>query len=92
MGAFELDLQSGELRPLLVIDQTGGVSRHHAEIRLEGWDVLLLDTGSANGTLVAAPGAPAWSSLVPGQPVRLAPGMAVRMGSRQFTFESPHGT
>ena len=85
-------VQSGELRPLLVIDQTGGVSRHHAEIRLEGWDVVLLDTGSANGTLVAPQGAPQWSSLVPGQPVRLTPGMAVRMGSRQFAFESPHGT
>jgi hypothetical protein len=84
-------VQSGELRPLLVVDQTGGVSRHHAELRLEGWDVLLLDTGSANGTLVAPPGAPQWSSLVPGQPVRLTPGTAVRMGSRQFAFESPHG-
>jgi hypothetical protein len=85
-------VRSGGLRPLLVVDQTGGVSRHHAEIRLEGWDVLLLDTGSANGTLVAPAGAPSWSSLVPGQPVRLTPGMAVRMGSRQFTFESPHGS
>jgi hypothetical protein len=84
-------VQSGQLRPLLVVDQTGGVSRHHAEIRLEGWDVVLVDTGSANGTLVAPPGAPAWSSLVPHQPVRLVPGMAVRMGSRQFAFESPHG-
>lgn len=84
-------VQAGELRPLLIVDQTGGVSRHHAEIRLEGWDVVLVDTGSANGTLVAAQGAPAWSSLVPGQPVRLGPGTAVRMGSRQFVFESPHG-
>ena len=82
---------SGLLRPLLVVDQTGGVSRHHAEIRLEGWDVLLVDTGSANGTLVAPRGAPGWSSLVPHQPVRLTPGMAVRMGGRQFAFESPHG-
>jgi hypothetical protein len=84
-------VQRGELRPLLVVDQTGGVSRHHAEIHLEGWDVVLVDTGSANGTLVAAPGAPSWASLVPYQPVRLTPGMAIRMGGRQFTFESPHG-
>jgi hypothetical protein len=81
---------AGRLRPLLVVDHTGGVSRHHAEIRLEGWDVLLVDTGSANGTLVAPRGAPGWSSLVPHQPVRLTPGMAVRMGGRQFAFESPH--
>jgi hypothetical protein len=82
---------SGQLRPLLVVDQTGGVSRHHAEIRLDGWDVLLLDTGSANGTLVAPRGAPGWASLVPHQPVRLTAGMAVRMGGRTFAFESPHG-
>ncbi|PRY42081.1 FHA domain-containing protein [Geodermatophilus tzadiensis] len=82
---------SGQLRPLLVVDPTGGVSRHHAEIRLEGWDVLLVDTGSANGTLVAPRGAPGWSSLVPDQPIRLTPGTAVRMGGRQFAFESPHG-
>jgi hypothetical protein len=84
-------VQRGELRPLLVVDQTGGVSRHHAEVHLEGWDVVLVDTGSANGTLVAAPGAPSWASLVPYQPVRLTAGMAVRMGGRQFAFESPHG-
>jgi hypothetical protein len=84
-------VRTGTLRPLLIIDESGGVSRHHAEIRLDGWDVLLLDIGSANGTLVAPAGASAWSSLVPGQPVRLTPGMAVRMGSRQFAFESPHG-
>lgn len=83
---------SGQVRPLLVIDQTGGVSRHHAEIHLEGWDVFMLDVGSANGTLVAPPGALAWSSLVPRQPVRLIPGMAVRMGGRQFSFESPHSS
>ncbi|MGY1794980.1 FHA domain-containing protein [Geodermatophilus sp. SYSU D00525] len=82
---------SGQVRPLLVLDQTGGVSRHHAEIRLEGWDVLLLDVGSANGTLVAPRGAPGWSSLVPHQPIRLTPGTAVRMGGRQFAFESQHG-
>ncbi|MGY1813635.1 FHA domain-containing protein [Blastococcus sp. SYSU D00820] len=84
-------VRAGELRPLLVVDQTGGVSRHHAEVRLEGWDVVLVDTGSANGTLVAPRGAPSWTSLVPGQPVQLTPGMTVRMGGRQFAFESPHG-
>jgi pSer/pThr/pTyr-binding forkhead associated (FHA) protein len=84
-------VRSGRARPLVVVDQTGGVSRHHAELRLEGWDVVLADIGSANGTLVAFPGAPAWQSLVPYQPVRLVPGMYVRMGGRQFSFESPHG-
>ncbi|SDO60231.1 FHA domain-containing protein [Klenkia soli] len=82
---------AGELRPLLVVDTTGGVSRHHLEVRLHEWDVLVIDAGSANGTLVAAAGAPGWSSLVPGQAVRLTPGTAVRLGGRQFAFQSPHG-
>lgn len=82
---------AGELRPLLVVDTTGGVSRHHLEVRLHQWDVVVVDAGSANGTLVAAAGAPGWSSLIPGQPVRLLPGTAVRLGGRQFAFQSPHG-
>jgi len=82
----------GAHRPLLVVDQTGGVSRHHAEIRLEGWDVVLTDIGSANGTLFARRGELAWTALIPGQPVQLTRGMTVRMGGRQFTFESPHGS
>ncbi|SEO58251.1 FHA domain-containing protein [Trujillonella endophytica] len=84
-------VRTGNHRPLLVVDQTGGVSRHHAEIRLEGWDVVLTDIGSANGTLFARRGELAWTSLIPGQPVQLTPGMTVRMGGRQFAFESPHG-
>jgi hypothetical protein len=84
-------VRTAELRPLLVTDPTGGVSRHHAEVRLEGWDVFLVDVGSANGTLVASPGAGGWSSLVPGRPIRVTPGTSVRVGSRQFTFDSPHG-
>jgi hypothetical protein len=84
-------VRTGGYRPLLVVDQTGGVSRHHAEIRLEGWDVVLTDIGSANGTLFARRGELAWTSLIPGQPVQLTPGMTVRMGGRQFAFESPHG-
>ncbi|WP_051683513.1 FHA domain-containing protein [Blastococcus sp. URHD0036] len=82
----------GAHRPLLVVDQTGGVSRHHAEIRLEGWDVVLTDIGSANGTLFARRGELAWTALIPGQPVQLTRGMTVRLGGRQFTFESPHGS
>lgn len=81
----------GELRPLVIFDTTGVISRRHAEIRLHDWDVVLVDCGSSNGTLVAARGATEWSALVPGQAVRMLPGMQVRIGERTFTFESPHG-
>ncbi|MFN2496567.1 MAG: FHA domain-containing protein [Pseudonocardiaceae bacterium] len=81
-------VRDGSLRPLMVDDQHGLVSRAHLEIQLREWDVYLNDTGSANGTFVATPGAPAWSALVPGQPLRLPPGTRVSIGSRWFVFES----
>ncbi|MGS0687440.1 FHA domain-containing protein, partial [Nakamurella sp. GG22] len=78
------------LRPIRLDDDSGTLSRVHAEIRLEGWDVLLLDRGSANGTHIAGAGQSGWTRLAPQQPVVLAPGMHVRVGRRMFTFESAH--
>jgi FHA domain len=34
----------------------GDVSRNHAEIRLEGWQVVVADLGSMNGTYLTGPG------------------------------------
>ncbi len=84
-------VRTGHLRPLVLFDTGGVISRRHAEIRLEHWDVLLLDCGSANGTLVAEREATQWSALVPGQPVRMLPGMQVRIGERSFVYEPLHG-
>ena len=81
---------SSQLRPIRLDDDSGTLSRVHAEIRLEGWDVLLLDRGSANGTHVAAPGQSGWNRLAPHRPIVLTPGTHVRIGRRVFTFESAH--
>ncbi|WP_281689458.1 FHA domain-containing protein [Pseudonocardia thermophila] len=82
---------SGELRPIVVEDRSGAVSRVHAEIHIDGWDVLLSDTGSRNGTFVAGPSQQGWSPLPPGRSRRLVPGTRVRMGGRTFVFEAPDG-
>lgn len=52
--------------PRLVVlpDPEGSLSRVHAEVRIEGWEVLLVDQDSTNGTLVELPGQ---------APVRLRP-------------------
>ncbi len=81
---------SSRLRPIRLDDDSGTLSRVHAEIRLEGWDVLLVDRGSANGTHVATPGQSGWSRLAPDRPIVLTPGTHVRIGRRVFTFESAH--
>jgi len=82
-------VSAGELGSIVVEDRSGAVSRVHAEIRIDGWDVLLADTGSRNGTFVAGPTQQGWSPLQPGRSRRLVPGTRVRMGGRTFVFEAP---
>ena len=82
---------SGELRSLPLEDGSGAVSRVHAEIRVTGWDVQLVDSGSRNGTFVSGPGDPGWTQLPAGQSHRLVPGTRVRLGGRSFHFDSPSG-
>ena len=84
-------VRSGVLRPIALDDPSGAMSRVHAEIRLDNWDVLLTDSGSSNGTFIAEPGMQTWSMLGPSQPFRLVPGVRVRLGQRIFTFETPSG-
>ncbi|WP_433560685.1 FHA domain-containing protein [Nocardia sp. CA-151230] len=69
-------------------DSSGGMSRVHAEIRLVGWDVLVMDRGSANGTHIRPPGRPDWVPAAPGQPTVLEPGSQLLLGGRVFTFNS----
>jgi hypothetical protein len=84
-------VRAGSLRSLLIEDPSGAVSRVHAEIRLNGWDVLLVDSGSRNGTFVAGPGESAWTPLPARQSRWLVPGTRVRLGGRTFLFEAPPG-
>jgi pSer/pThr/pTyr-binding forkhead associated (FHA) protein len=81
-------VREGVMRPLMIDDRRRLVSRAHLEITLQGWDVYITDTGTANGTYVQGSGAQAPSALVPGQPLRLAPGARVSLGNRSFVFES----
>lgn len=81
-------VRTGELRPIVVEDRAGSVSRVHAEIRVSGWDVILVDTGSRNGTFVSGPSEDTWTALPPRRSRRLLPGARVRVGARMFVFES----
>jgi hypothetical protein len=76
----------GTARPLVLDDPDRSVSRVHAEIRLNGWDVTVVDRGGANGTHVCAPGAGAWTRLDANVPAKLTPGSHVLVGRRTFVF------
>jgi hypothetical protein len=82
---------SGALRSLALEDTSGAVSRVHAQIVVNGWDALLVDVGSRNGTFVSPPGEQGWTQLPAGETHRLVPGTRVRIGGRSFQFEAPSG-
>ncbi|MDR1237075.1 MAG: FHA domain-containing protein [Propionibacteriaceae bacterium] len=67
---------AGEQPKLLQLDDPGrDVSGQHLQIGIDGWQVLLTDLGSTNGTEVVFPGA---------QPVRLRPNDPLLIGSGTY--------
>ena len=81
-------VRAGTARPLPVEDGESAVSRVHAVITLNGWDAVITDRGSANGTYIAPPEATVWTPLTPHQPAPLVPGTRVQVGKRTFVFNS----
>jgi hypothetical protein len=77
---------SGQAAPVQLTDPL--VSRVHARVVLQGWEVRLVDAGSTNGTYVCRPGTSSWWRLPPGGSLALRPGMAVAIGSRQLRYHS----
>jgi hypothetical protein len=81
-------VRAGTARALPVEDGESAVSRVHAVITLSGWDAVITDRGSANGTYIAPPEATVWTPLNPHQPAPLVPGTRVQVGKRTFVFNS----
>jgi hypothetical protein len=81
---------AGELRPLKLHDDERSVSRLHAEVRLNEWDVAVIDKGSANGTFVAARGETSWRRLSAEKGEVIQPGTRVAFGKRVMTFDTHH--
>ncbi len=83
------EVLSGEARPAKITSPDGSVSRRHLRVKLDGWDVNLIDLGSVNGTQVQPPGDPNFYDIPPNEPVAILPGTTVRIGvSRTMRYES----
>ncbi|MGZ9827608.1 FHA domain-containing protein [Tsukamurella ocularis] len=82
----------GRLAPVVLPDRTGALSRAHLEIRIDGWQVLAVDVGSANGTWVRPPGAAQPLRLPPGQPVPLGVGSDLHLGGRILQLQDGVGS
>ncbi|GAB2481088.1 FHA domain-containing protein [Jatrophihabitans fulvus] len=83
---------SGSARPLRVDDRQGTLSRAHVHIRLDQWNVTVVDLNSVNGTGILVPGEQAWRRLPPGVPVTVKPGTEVGFGQRRVRYESHTNT
>ena len=66
------------------------VSRSHLEVRFQGWEVLVADCGSTNGTFVVPHPGGQVVALEPGRPQMVEPGATVYFGSRSFTVRRAH--
>lgn len=77
---------AGEAHPLSIPD--AAVSRVHARIHLDGWQVLLIDLGSVNGTRIRLPGKRSEQALEPNVPFPLQSGTRVLVGTQGFQYEA----
>lgn len=84
-------VRDGEFRGLPVIDQSNQVSRVHARLELRGWDVVLIDNNSTNGTFIHVPKSPDWQRLPSGGEHVLVQGTRVRIGHRTLAFNTHAG-
>lgn len=84
-------ISSGDFRPLAIIDQSNQVSRVHARLEMRGWDVVLVDNNSTNGTFVHVPRTPDWIRMAPGAEQVLVQGTRVRIGHRTLAFNTHAG-
>ncbi len=81
----------GEERPHVVRLPSGDgeISRTHLQVSLDGWDVLVTDLKSTNGTLVTLPGRDP-ERLRPREPFPIQPGTVVSLADDiYFRYEEP---
>jgi hypothetical protein len=75
VGRAPAERGPGPVRLLTVPSPSHDISRTHLQVAIEGWQVLVTDLHSTNGTLLVDPTGTSRRSLPPGQPV------AVELGS-----------
>jgi FHA domain len=82
------DVGAGRARALRITGAMSGVSRRHLRLALSGWNVQVIDLGSANGTYVTSSGDGGPHRIAVGVPVVIRPGSQVAFGRRWLRYES----
>ncbi len=76
------------LEALIADDLDHTVSREHAELTFDGWDVVIADLGSTNGTFRWDPATGRWERIMANHPAVIAPGVSVALGHKTFVYET----
>lgn len=72
---------------LVIADRNKSVSRSHAEVFFDGWEVGLVDLESANGSYRWNQVLEKWQRLDALVPIRLVDGDVIALGQRRFVFD-----
>jgi hypothetical protein len=67
-------------RLMTVASPNYDISRTHLEVAPQGWQVVVTDLNSTNGTVLVRPGAVDRQQLVPGEPVTAQLGSVIELG------------
>jgi FHA domain len=87
--SLDASVANGTARPLRLAGASGLVSRIHARVELDGWQVYVCDLNSANGTSIRLPGEQQSQPLTPGVRTPLVVGAQVHLGSDYgFRYDS----
>jgi len=77
---LDKSVAEGRARPLRLGGAPDLVSRIHARVELDDWNVFVSDLNSANGTLLVLPGETTGTKLAPGVRTPLVAGSQIRLG------------
>lgn len=80
-------VRTGHAQGLRLEDPTGDIEPLHAEVRLEGWDVLVVDWSTHGIHLLPAEGA-SWQVAPRGVATALPPGTRIAIGTRTMVYDS----
>jgi hypothetical protein len=80
----------GTALPIRVEDETSSISRAHLLVSLDGWEVLIADRGSSNGTAIRTGDAEPWRRLATSERVHIATGTQIKLGERLLVFDQHH--
>jgi hypothetical protein len=86
--AADPDVVAGRATALTISDPERTVSRVHAALTIDGWDLLLTDRNAENGTSVKPSGVATFTRLPAGACVRVLPGTTVELGRRRIVLDA----